>query len=157
MPRNASKTLANFLIAITAVAYATAADSYWKTDYASAITEAKVSERLVLLNFTGSDWCRWCKKLDREVFATSAFAEEIENHAIPVQLDFPRRRQLSQKQARQNRMVQGKFNVETFPTIILYDPTTNRELLRHSYFSTTPEKYIEVLNSLKLTISKQDS
>lgn len=148
MTRTASNAFATLLISITVAVSAAASDSYWKTDYATAIDDAKKSNRLILLNFTGSDWCSWCKKFDRELFNQTTFAEKIETHAIPLALDFPRRRSLPSKHARQNRILQGKFNVETFPTIILYDPATDRELLRHSYFSTTPEKYLAALQAL---------
>ena len=47
----------------------------WTTDYKAALTQAKAQNKLVLLDFTGSDWCGYCKLLDKEVFTTSSFKD----------------------------------------------------------------------------------
>ena len=45
----------------------------WREDLAAAARDARQSRRLLLLNFSGSDWCGWCKRLDAEVFSQPAF------------------------------------------------------------------------------------
>jgi thiol:disulfide interchange protein len=45
----------------------------WETDYSAALAQAGKEQKLVLLDFTGSDWCTWCMKLDRDVFSKPEF------------------------------------------------------------------------------------
>lgn len=121
------------------------ADSYWHTNYEIAETIAQAEEKPILIFFTGSDWCLWCKKLERELFAKEAFSAEIESTAVPLLLDFPQRRKLPPKQGRRNKALKAQFAIEAFPTVILFDPLRKEERLRHGYFETTPESYIETL------------
>lgn len=117
----------------------------WRTDYKQAIAEAAETNRLVLLFFTGSDWCLWCRKLDNELFSQDAFQSGIGKHAVTVALDFPQRRKLPPSQARQNQILKQRWQVEAFPTVIVIDPTAARELWRHSYIDTTPQDYLAAL------------
>ncbi|MCX8155667.1 MAG: thioredoxin family protein, partial [Verrucomicrobiae bacterium] len=52
-----------------------AAELNWVTDFNAALNQAKKENKLLFINFTGSDWCGWCKKLDAEVFSTPEFKE----------------------------------------------------------------------------------
>ena len=76
----------------------------------------------MLMFFTGSDWCGWCKKLVKEVFVTSEFAKWAKNNVILVELDFPRRTQLPEKTQKQNRELGGMFGVRGYPTIWFVSP-----------------------------------
>ena len=58
------------LTLLTAAAFAA---SGWDDDYQKALAQAKAEKKMVLLNFTGSDWCGWCIKLDKEVFSKAEF------------------------------------------------------------------------------------
>lgn len=62
----------------------------WRDNLAAAATEARDNNRLLLLNFSGSDWCGWCKRLDAEVFSTPAFQQYAAEHLVPLIADFPR-------------------------------------------------------------------
>ncbi len=136
---------AKIMLIIAVAAKAAPADSYWLVDYDRAFDKAKASSKPLLISFTGSDWCLWCKKLDRELFETDVFTKSFGYLVIPVQLDFPQRRQLPARTQRQNNRLKARFSVENFPTVILYDPIAERELWRHSYFEITPEAYLEIL------------
>jgi protein disulfide-isomerase len=70
--------------------------------------------------FTGSDWCGWCIKLQREVFAKPAFVEWANENVILLELDFPKRKQLSQEQRVQNQNLQQALGVAGYPTIWLF-------------------------------------
>src|SRR5437667_12424508 len=66
------------------------AESGWLNDYKKAQEEAKASNKFLLLNFTGSDWCGWCIKFDREVLSQPQFKDYARDNLVLVELDFPR-------------------------------------------------------------------
>jgi thioredoxin-related protein len=93
----------------------------WLTDYKQAQEEAKTSKKLVLMNFTGSDWCGWCIRLDREVFTKPEFQEYAKNKLVLVEIDFPRMKKLSPEEKSQNEQLAQKYRVQGFPTIVVLD------------------------------------
>jgi thiol:disulfide interchange protein len=42
----------------------------WNTDLSAALNQARSENKMVLLDFTGSDWCGWCIKFDQDVLST---------------------------------------------------------------------------------------
>src|SRR5690242_19664467 len=84
------------------VATVSAAESGWITDAAKAQETAKAEKKLVLLDFTGSDWCGWCIKLHKEVFSTPEFEKYAKENLVLVEVDFPRKKQLSAEQKTAN-------------------------------------------------------
>lgn len=111
-----------FLIAIlfAAILPLQAAD-LWTTDYKAALKKAAAEKRMVLLEFTGSDWCPPCKLQNREVFDTPEFAEFAQSKLVPVKLDFPRNIPQTEELRASNRELAEKFSVGGFPTLILLD------------------------------------
>jgi len=99
------------------------ADDLWQTDMKKASEMAKASDRYILLNFTGSDWCGWCMKLDAEVFSQKEFKEYAENNLVCVKLDFPRRIALPAEVKKQNEELAKKYAVRGFPTIVVLSPS----------------------------------
>jgi thioredoxin-related protein len=97
-------------------------DLKWLTDYEKAQATAEEKGRYVLLDFSGSDWCGWCVRLDKEVFSKPAFAAFAEKNLVPVLLDFPKRKRQSAEQKKQNVTLLRKYGVRGFPTIILLSP-----------------------------------
>lgn len=99
----------------------------WYTDIDSAYVQSTTTKKPIFAFFTGSDWCGWCHKLQREVFAKPAFVEWAQDNVILLELDFPRRKQLPEETIQQNRMLQQFFQVRGFPTIWLFYLTHNAE------------------------------
>lgn len=93
----------------------------WQTNYEQAVNEAKASNKPILLFFTGSDWCGWCKKIDSEVFNTPEFANAAGDKFIFVKLDFPVATPNPPNIDAQNKSLQKKFDIRGFPTIVLLD------------------------------------
>ncbi len=94
------------------------ADLNWLTDLPKAQAQAKNEKKLVLINFTGSDWCGWCIKLKKEVFDTKEFTDYAAKNLVLVEVDFPRGKQLSAEQKKANEALQAKYHAEGFPTIV---------------------------------------
>src|ERR1041385_8627133 len=93
----------------------------WLTDASKAQAQAKAEKKLVMLDFTGSDWCGWCIKLHNEVFSKPEFADYAKKNLVLVQVDFPRRKKLSQEQQKANMALQEKYKIEGYPTLIVLD------------------------------------
>ena len=90
------RSAAVFILTIVALALPgliVAWDSYppegWTTDITEAVARAGREDRRILINFTGSDWCTWCRKLEGEVFAEQAFIDYADEELVLVFLDFP--------------------------------------------------------------------
>ena len=94
----------------------------WLTDYAKALALAKTQNKPVLIDFTGSDWCGWCMKLDKEVFSMEGFKSYAAEKLVLLKIDFPRRKTLPAEEAAQNQKLANQFNIEGFPTVIVLKP-----------------------------------
>ena len=98
------------------------ADDGWTTDYNKALAQAKAENKMVLVDFTGSDWCPWCKKLDSEVFDQPKFKDYAKKNLILVECDFPRAKEQPADVKRQNEELQDQFNIQGYPTVIVLNP-----------------------------------
>lgn len=76
----------------------------------------------LLLNFTGSDWCGWCKIMDKNVFAKDEWASYAKGNVVMVWIDFPKNKSLvPEKYVSRNRELQAKYSVSGYPTYLLID------------------------------------
>jgi thioredoxin-related protein len=101
--------------------FAHAAEAAWLTDYQEAKKQAAAENKPLVVNFTGSDWCIWCVRLDKEVFSQPEFVEYAKDNVVLLKLDFPRGKPQSAAEKKQNEELAGTFGVEGFPTIIVLD------------------------------------
>jgi protein disulfide-isomerase len=114
------KTILALTVLFTITAFSQKAT--WLTDYNKAAKISKKSNKPILANFTGSDWCGWCKVLDKEVFSTPEFAKWAKKKVILLKVDFPRRTKLAPELQKQNYALQKAFGVRGYPTIWLFEP-----------------------------------
>ena len=120
-------------------------NALWRTDYDGALSQARSDNKLVLLDFTGSDWCPWCIKFDEEVLATDRFNGYAASKLELVKVDFPRHTPLPEDQQRANDALGQRFNVDGYPTYILLT-ADGRELGRQSgYQPGGPDAFIAEL------------
>lgn len=119
----------------------------WETDFAKAAGEAQKEGRYMLLDFSGSDWCGWCIKLDKEVFSKPAFKAFAKDNLVCVLLDFPRQKHQSKKIKDQNAGLQQKYGIRGFPTVIVLSP--EGELVGTTgYQEGGPKPYVESLKAM---------
>lgn len=119
----------------------------WLENYDEALAAAKQLKRPVFIDFTGSDWCGWCIKLDREVFSQKAFIKYAKRDLVLLKLDFPRRKKLSEVQQKQNVELAKKFGIRGFPTIVIVD-AEGKEIARTGYRPGGDKKYVKYLKDL---------
>jgi thioredoxin-related protein len=125
------------------------ADVQWSTDLPASQAAAKKDKKLVLVNFTGSDWCSWCKKLQKEVFTTKEFDEYSKKKLVLVEIDFPNQKKQSPDLKKANEALQSKYKAEGFPTIVVLNGE-GKELWRQvGYMPGGPAAWIAKLDSLK--------
>ena len=96
-----------------------ASDDAWLTDYEAAARKASVENKTMLLDFTGSDWCGWCIKLDKEVFSQPEFAAYAKKNLVLVKVDFPRSKPQSAAVKKQNEKLAAKFKIQGYPTVVV--------------------------------------
>ncbi len=97
----------------------------WLTDLPAALNQARSENKLVLLNFTGSDWCPWCIKLDHDILSAPEFAAYAQSKLVLVKVDFPRHTPQSEDLKDANEKLGQRFHVDGFPTCILVDASGN--------------------------------
>lgn len=136
------------LIAGLALASASAAELPWMTDLPKAQAQAKQDKKLVMLDFTGSDWCGWCIKLNKEVFSTPEFAEYAKKNMVLVEVDFPRAKKQSDEQKKANEALQQKYKIEGYPTIIVLN-SEGKQVGQLGYMPGGPKAFIAELDKLK--------
>src|SRR6266436_10212897 len=105
------------LLALSLPAFA--AKDGWIDDLEKAKAQAKAENKKILLDFTGSDWCGWCMKLDKEVFSQPAFKEYAAKKLVLVEVDFPRKTKLPDATKKQNDSLAQKFKIQGYPTIVI--------------------------------------
>ena len=101
-----------------------AAPVKWHTTWNFASAEARKTDRLIMMYFSGSDWDDWSKKLWKEVLSTPMFLEWAQKNVVLFQCDFPSEelsRKLGSTTRMQNDRFKQKYSVDRVPTIIFMD------------------------------------
>lgn len=146
-------SLSLLLIATTLLLHATvhaAPPAGWTEDYAKALAEAKTQKKDVLLDFTGSDWCGWCMKIDKEIFETPKFKTWARQKLVLVKVDFPHSKPQSPKIKDQNKKLQSEHHVRGFPTLVIVDAEGKKLWENVGYIKGGPDAFIESVGD-KLT------
>ncbi|HEY4283165.1 MAG TPA: thioredoxin family protein [Chthoniobacterales bacterium] len=125
------------------------AESGWETDLKKAQEQAKASNKLVFLNFTGSDWCGWCIRLDKEILSKPAFKEYATKNLVLVEVDFPRRKDQSLELKKQNQGLAEQYQVQGFPTIVMLNGSGQKVWRYDGYFAEGPEAFIAELEKAR--------
>jgi len=126
-----------------------AAEAKWVSDFDKAVEMAKASNRNILMDFTGSDWCPWCIRMDKEVLNTKEFKAYAEKNLVLMLVDFPQSKQLPQKVQDQNAGLQKKYEPEGFPTFILVDKEGKVLGVQSGYLEGGPSAFIAKIGSMK--------
>lgn len=136
------------LMACWALAQAGAAELEWTTSLPDAQQKAKAEGKLVMMDFTGSDWCPWCIKLNKEIFSQPEFVAYAQKNIVPVEIDFPNHKEQSAELKRTNEQLQQKYKIEGYPTVIVLD-STGKKVGELGYQPGGPKPFIAALEKLR--------
>lgn len=124
-----------------------------KPEMNKAIEISQKTNKPIMLFFTGSDWCGWCKKLVKEVYKTSEFNTWAKKNVVLVEIDFPKRTKLSSELTAQNNSLKQIFQPRGYPTVYFVKPVTGgdgnvqfKTLGQTGYVAGGPTKWIASAN-----------
>ena len=123
-----------------------ASDLTWSTDFAQILAQARAENKLVLLHFTGSDWCPWCIRFDQEVLDTDQFATYARNKLELVLVDFPHSKPQDDALKAANQALAKKYNVDGYPTFVLVNSAGNELGRQVGYRGGGPSAFISELD-----------
>jgi len=118
----------------------------WNGNLEKAVEQAKKENKTVLVNFTGSDWCIWCKRLGAEVFQQKEFEEYAKESLVLVMLDFPKDIEQTEATKAYNNNLAQKYGIEGFPTILIID-SQGKLVAQTGYQPGGAVKYVEHIKS----------
>jgi thioredoxin-related protein len=138
------------VLAAVAISTAACASDGWMTDFEKAKAKAKADEKYILINFSGSDWCGWCIKLDKEVFSQRAFKDYARDNLVLMLADFPSNRsKQSEEVQKQNEQLKNDFSISGFPTVFILSPD-GKTVAKTGYQpdADSAEEYVEHIKTL---------
>jgi protein disulfide-isomerase len=109
----------------------------WETDMSKAVERAEKEHKVIMLFFTGSDWCGWCIRLQNEVFKQADFKSWAQEKVILVELDFPRNTPQSEAIKNQNVTLSQMFEVKGYPTVWFVKPSKAGEKINLEKIGST--------------------
>jgi len=137
------------MLAATLYWQVNAAESTWLTDLPKAEAQAKAENKIILMDFTGSDWCGWCIKFKKEVLDTKEFQEYAAKNVVLVELDYPNKKEQSADLKKANADLKKQYKVNGFPTLVVLDKDGKEIGRQVGYSKGGPEAFIAKLESFK--------
>jgi protein disulfide-isomerase len=126
-----------------------AAESTSLTDLPKAEALAKSQNKIVLMDFTGSDWCPWCIKFDKEVLNTPEFQDYAAKNVVLVELDYPNKTVQSDDLKKANAALRDQYKIEGFPTLVVLDKDGKEIGRQVGYSEGGPKAFIAKLDGFK--------
>lgn len=135
------------VLTVVSIAVGAFASEGWESDFKKASARAKAEGKYMLIDFSGSDWCGWCIKLDKEVFSQQVFKDYAKDHLVLLLVDWPQRTPDSKEVQARSRPLMEKFGIDSFPTVILLDPN-GEPVDKTGYRPGGAEAYIEYIGKV---------
>ncbi len=136
-----------FLLAFVALSVSSFAKDGWTADFDKGLAKAKVEKKIALVDFTGSDWCSWCMKLDKEIFSTAAFKDYAKDNLLLVEIDFPQIKPLDKAAQAKNEALGQKYKVEGYPTVLVFS-SEGKQIGKLGYTAGGPAAFIAELEKI---------
>ena len=128
----------------------------WSSDFEAAKKQAAETKKDLLIDFTGSDWCGWCIKLNKEVFSQDPFKAGVKDKFVLVELDYPQdKSKLSAATLKQNEELAKIYPISGYPTILLTD-ADGKPYATTGYEAGGPEAYVKHLDELRAKKAVRD-
>jgi len=142
------KTITKLIVVAAMTAGTAFAGEGWLTNIEKAQALAKKEGRMVLVDFTGSDWCPPCKALHSKIFLSKEFKTYAKEKLVLVEIDFPRRKQLSDEQKKYNQAQAKKYGLRGVPMVLVFDSKGKQVHKEVGFRGQSPKAYINNLKSL---------
>ena len=121
----------------------------WVAELSKTQEDARAGNKIVVLNFTGSDWCVWCTKFDADILSKPEFAPYAATNLVMVVVDFPKANKQSDQLKTRNAQLRSRFKVEVFPTFVVFN-SDGKEIGRQvGYLPGGPQAFIAKLDNFK--------
>ncbi len=143
------KKIAILLLAATAFWRVNAVESVWLTDLPKAQAQAKAENKMVLLDFTGSDWCGWCIKFKNEVLDTPEFQAYAAKNLVLVELDYPNKKVQSAELKKTNAALKSQYDINGYPTFVVLNKDGKEIGRQVGYAKGGPKTFIAELENFK--------
>jgi thioredoxin-related protein len=143
------KKLTLMLLACCAAFQLRAADTEWTTDVPQALAQAKKENKMVLLDFTGSDWCGWCMKFKKEALDTTEFKDYSAKNLVLVEVDFPNKKPQTSELKSANKALGDKYKVDGYPTFVVLNKDGKEIGRQGGYQPGGPKAFIAELDGFK--------
>jgi protein disulfide-isomerase len=143
------KKITLLLLMCCALFQVRAAEQAWLTDVPKAVAQAKAENKVVLLDFTGSDWCSWCIKFKKEALDAQDFKDYAAKNLVLVELDFPHKTPQSEALKQANQALAEKYNVSGFPTFVALNKDGKEIGRQVGYDTGGAAAFIAKLNGFK--------
>ena len=149
------KILVIAFLTLTSMSMQAQEELTWHTDMSKATDISIKENKPMFLFFTGSDWCGWCIRLQKEVFKTPEFIKWAKDNVVLVELDFPRKNNQSEEVKMQNAQLQQQLQVRGYPTVWFVSATKTAEakinlnaLGSSGYVAGGPKVWIDGANQI---------
>lgn len=119
----------------------------WLTDFDKAKAQAKEQNKHILIDFSGSDWCGWCIRLDEEVFQKEAFKAYAKENLVLLLVDWPQSGPDSKSIQTKSEPILKEFGVSHFPTVIVLSPD-GKAIGKTGYQAGGPAAYVEHIEKI---------
>ncbi len=126
-----------------------AAENLWLTDLPKAEAQAKAENKIVLMDFTGSDWCGWCIKFQKEVLDTPEFQAYAAKNVVLVELDYPHKKVQADDLKKANAALNKKYDVHGYPTLVVLDKGGKEIGRQVGYSEGGPQAFIAKLEKFR--------
>ena len=119
----------------------------WIDDFDKGLAQAKTEKKVTLADFTGSDWCVWCQRLDKEIFSTPEFKEYAKANLVLVEVDFPQTKPLPKNKQEKHDKLAKEYEIQGYPTVIVFDPE-GKKIGQLGYTQGGPAAFIKELEAI---------
>jgi protein disulfide-isomerase len=123
-------------------------DTIWLTDFKEAKLISQKRHLPILLNFTGSDWCPYCKKLENEVFSQPKFAAYVKENFVLLKIDFPQSHPIDSDILDKRKKLAEKYKIKEFPAVVFLSKDGDF-ILKSGYREGGVDSYIAFLKIVK--------
>jgi thioredoxin-related protein len=120
----------------------------WLTNFEDAKAQAHTGHKMLLMNFTGSDWCPPCILLHRQILSQPEFADYAAKNLVLMEVDFPRTKEQSAELKAANEKLAEQYGIYGFPTEIVLD-SNGKKMGELGYMPGGPQAFITALEKLR--------